>query len=210
MKTFKDFILDEDIDIERKAKEVIAKVSEPESVYFENIAKTILEIEETEKKLKEKKTELQKTLRSDVAELFEHFGEIEDKLKTRKIELLKYYITLSKDPEPTRYTNWQNVVKELAERFEDVLNILEEVVEKHSRYETKEPSLRVVPRERSLDVDLKEFLININKFDSKEEVVLQEGFLESLKDWYEKVLNKIKKLDIKMMKLKKKIKRLYK
>lgn len=188
MISFKEFLLYEELEIERKAKEVVAYATGKDSEYFTKIAKKLVEIEAAEKRLTEAKNEVKAQLREDVARIFD---KAEDALKTRKIETLSAFISISKVPEPRKTVQWKEVVVEIMKLFDNLQAQIEEIIEKYTRYVEVEPSVRVT-------------VTNPDLF--KENYV--DTLPDKIKNFYFKFKKWIRNFDSKLLSVKKKIRRL--
>lgn len=185
--SFKEFLLNEAIEIERKAKEVVSTATGKDSEYFTKIAKRLLEIEAAERKLTDMKNEVKGQLREDVAKIFD---KAEDALKTRKIETLSVFITLSKNPEPRQVVQWKEVVVELMSLFEDLHEQIESIIQKYTKYVETDPSVRVSIK----DPDL-----------FKESAIGDIG--SKISEFWKKFRNWLNRFDKKLISIKKKIRR---
>lgn len=189
--SFKEFYLKEDIEIERKAKEVVAFATGKESEYFTKIAKKLVELEAAERKLTAAKNEVKAQLRKDVAEIFD---QAEDALKTRKIETLSMFIAVSKVPEPRKTVQWKEVVAEIGKLFDGLQEQLDAIIEKYTKFVEVEPSVKV----------------EIKNPDLFKEAVTIESLPEKAKSFYKKFRKWVAVFDSKLMSLKKKIRKLVK
>lgn len=181
-KSFKMF--KEGIEIERGTKEVIAKVTGKESEIFTKIGKRLLEIEEAERRIKELKEEVKDTIRNE--KILEIFDQAEDKLKTRKIQTLSLILTISKDPAPRKTVAYKQVLDELLEMFPELVEKYNELVEKYTTITQLEPTVKATPF-----------------FKESEE---NTGFFGKIKNWFVRVFdNWLKKYDMKLKRLQKKI-----
>ncbi len=181
-KSFKMF--KEGIEIERGTKEVIAKVTGKESEIFTKIGKRLLEIEEAERRIKELKEEVKDTIRNE--KILEIFDQAEDKLKTRKIQTLSLILTISKDPAPRKTVAYKQVLDELLEMFPELVEKYNELVEKYTTITQLEPTVKATPF-----------------FKESEE---NTGFFAKIKNWFVRVFdNWLKKYDMKLKRLQKKV-----
>lgn len=186
---FKEFLLQEDIEIERKAKEVVAFATGKESEYFTKIAKKLVELDVAEKKLAEAKAEVKSQLRQDVLRIF---NQAEDALKTRKIETLSMFIAVSKVPEPRRTVQWKEVVTEISKLFDGLQDQIDAIIEKYTKYVEVEPSVKV----------------EIKNPDIFKEDAPSEGLPEKIKIFYQRFKKWVVWFDSKLISLKKKIRKM--
>ncbi|MCX8008177.1 MAG: hypothetical protein N3A54_00570 [Patescibacteria group bacterium] len=191
MKTFKEYLF-EDIEIERKAKEVIATATGKESEYFTKLGKKVLEVQAAQKKLDEIMSELQDTIREDMRKIF---SDAADETKTRIVETLSVIIMLSKTPEPRKTVQWKEVVEELMTLLNGLENQIEEIIKKHTKYSEVKPFIRVSPKDPT------------TIFKEEEEAPKEDPKGDRLKMFFMKLKKWFKLFDLRLMAIKKKIRR---
>lgn len=135
--------INEDISIERGAKEVIAKATGRDSEILTKIGKKLLHIEQMEREIKEMKKQLKDEIRNE--KVFEIFDQAEDELKTRKIETLSLLIVISKKPKPRESYSYKSVIEELVSLFPEIEQKYSELLEKYKTVTELDPTVSVTP-----------------------------------------------------------------
>lgn len=180
MKSFKVFLEDFEIKSENE-KEIVAYVTGQDSRKFTLLAQKLFELAELERKVQDLREEIKTRARQDVASLFEKFNA---ESKTRRVETQSVILTLSKNPEPRKTVAWKSVVDELYKLLTDYQDKIEETIQKFTKYVAAEPSITAKRLDEAAS-----------------------GFVEKLKMFLDKIFKFFKNYDIRLMKIKRKIRK---
>lgn len=138
-------IVREAIEFEYDADKVIADLTSHDSMVYTKLAQKVKRIEELESEIKALKLEVKSDTRVHVADLFK----AEDVVRTRVINTISYMLTLSKDPKPSETVQYAKVVAELEKQLTpELIAVLESLKEQFKTITQKEPSLKIVPRDK--------------------------------------------------------------
>lgn len=128
-------------------KEIIARLKGYNSQSYTKLAQKLRKIEALELRIKQLSAETKEESRLLINDIFD----AEDAAHTRVVETLKFIFVLSKVPEKTKSTSYASVINELTEQLTpELITVLEKLIETHTKYIQKSPSLKVSPIDESV------------------------------------------------------------
>lgn len=136
-------IVESDIEYERDATKVIAKLKSYNSQVYTKLAQKIQRIEDIESEIKQLKLEVKSDTREHVAALFD----ADDVIRTRIVETISLTLTLSKDPKPTESYKYAKIIEELEKHLTpELIAVLENLKTQFKTITQKEPSLSIATK----------------------------------------------------------------
>lgn len=173
-------LVEADIEFERGADKVVAKLKSYNSQVYTKLAQKVERIEALEDEIKALKAEVKSGAREHVNALFD----AEDVVRTRVVDTVSFILTLSKDPKPTETVQYAKVITELEKSLTpELILILENLKAQFKTVTQKEPSLKIIAKPKD---DLEESMHSYQrKFDA---------FIHQWAERYDDKLDSLKQL----------------